>query len=49
MYFGIDEISSQVEKWMEKLEETEMRTKLYIKASMVTVSLTVIIKHLTIF
>ncbi|KAG2541243.1 protein REDUCED WALL ACETYLATION 3-like isoform X2 [Panicum virgatum] len=28
-----------VEKWMEKLEETELRTKLYIKGSIVTISL----------
>lgn len=28
-----------VEKWLEKLEETEMRTKLYIKTSIVTVSM----------
>jgi hypothetical protein len=43
---SIDEIFlSQVEKWMEKLEETELRTKLYIKGSIVTVSLTVLIKQ----
>ena len=44
---SIDEIFlSQVEKWMEKLEETELRTKLYIKGSIVTVSLTVLIKQM---
>jgi N-acetylneuraminate 9-O-acetyltransferase len=37
---------SQVEKWMEKLEETEMRTKLYIKALIVTISITVILGQL---
>jgi hypothetical protein len=37
---------SQVEKWMEKLEETEMRTELYIKALIVTISITVILRQL---
>jgi hypothetical protein len=34
----------QVEKWMENLEEAETKTKLYIKALIVSIALTVIIK-----